>query len=641
MTTAQRTTRGFGRTWRLAGVALAGGVAISAAAVAQPEQNGGEAPPSTTVLVLERAELSRFIVDERDAGLARALGMVPARLRELPREIPDFKVPPHVLDLVLTILSRPARIAITFNPQDPSGGGFGAGLVASIDVKDREQAAAMHGAVSGLLAQSGAPFQWAPSETFGEMSETFLPFGMLRYGPRQVGGDWRWEVHFGSLADPDTPFESLPQGGVAGDFKPYIRARLDPAPLAPLLNMAKMFVAGQPEAERAFNQLTESGLIGPEAISYEFEAGYLPDRSVTTYTMRGARKYARHLHLSTEPLSDAAIAAIPADATAAWVGRFDLSNLIEQAIDAAESDAGIAAGLEKFKAETGIDLLGELVPSLGDTAGIYFSDSTGGAKLGSLVLFLSLKDADTFRAANAKLASAIRVALAQKPSVDQRLRIRTWTQDGAEFHTLVFVGIPFPLELTYAITDSMVVFGLTPQAVVAGTAQASGRGDKGLASNPAFADALPRGKKFVNVSFIDTASTMRSGYQYVSFAGSALANAVRSPVDRERDPGLIVPPFSELSKGVRARVSFCTWEGDDFVKTTYGNRSVLADMAGVVGAAEPLFPVVAGLIGGLGAAIEKAEQRRHDGVHWNMHDGWDDDDWEDDDVVQGRGDGAE
>ncbi len=637
MTTAQRTARGFGRTRRLAGLAglaLAGGLAISAPA-AQPERNRNDGPPPTTVLVLERAELSRFIVDERDAGLARALGMIPARLRELPREVPDFNVPPQVLDLALTVLSRPARLAVTYNPQDPSGGGFGAGIVASIDVADREQAAAMHGTVSGLLAQSGAPFQWAPSETFGEMSETFLPFGMLRYGPRQVGDDWRWEVHFGSLADPDKPFESLPQGGIAGNFEPFIRASLDPAPLAPLLNMVRMFAAGQPEAERALNQLTESGLVGPDAISYEFQAGYLPDRSVTRYTMRGARKYAPKLNLSTEPLSDAAIAAIPADATAAWVGRFDLSNLIKEAGDAVEANPDVAAGLEDFKKHTGVDLLGELVPSLGDTAGLYFSDSTGGAKLGSLVLFLSLRDAEAFRAAHAKLAAAINVALTNEPSLDERLRIRTWTQGGAEFHTLVVVGIPIPFELTYAVTDSVVVFGLTPQAVVAGAAQASGRGDKGLASNPAFAEALPRGKKFTSVSFIDTARTMRSGYQYVSFAGSALANAVRSPVDPGRDPGLIVPPFSELSKGVKARVSFSTWEGDDFVKVTYGNRSVLTDMAGVIGAAEPAFPIIAGLIGGVGAAMEKAQQRRYHDTQWEMHGDWDDQ-WEDEESDWGE-----
>ena len=42
------------------------------------------------VLLIEHADASAWMQSEHDAGLARAFGMLPARLAELPREIDDL-----------------------------------------------------------------------------------------------------------------------------------------------------------------------------------------------------------------------------------------------------------------------------------------------------------------------------------------------------------------------------------------------------------------------------------------------------------------------------------------------------------------------------------------------------------------------
>jgi hypothetical protein len=65
---------------------------------------------------------------------------------------------------------------------------------------------------------------------------------------------------------------------------------------------------------------------------------------------------------------------------------------------------------------------------------------------------------------------------------------------------------------------------------------------------------------------------------FVSLLGSALANGVRSPVDPDRDPGLIVPLYNDLKKDVHCRISYTYWKGEDKITETHSDRSTLVAM---------------------------------------------------------------
>src|SRR5262249_36893971 len=145
--------------------------------------------------------------------------------------------------------------------------------------------------------------------------------------------------------------------------------------------------------------------------------------------------------------------------------------------------------------------------------------------------------------------------------------IRPWQDGDTQLFSLNFPGLPVPFEITYAFKGNWLIAGITPQATLAATRQGKG---KGIRDNAGFADIVG-GKEILSFSFIDTPRTMRDGYQYVSLAGSALANAVRSPIDAARDPGLIVPTFAELKAGAKPMVSFSYWRGDDLISESHSD----------------------------------------------------------------------
>jgi hypothetical protein len=258
---------------------------------------------------------------------------------------------------------------------------------------------------------------------------------------------------------------------------------------------------------------------------------------------------------------------------------------------------------------TGVDAVDDILGSLGGTFAVYMSDTTGGS-LGSLVFVTSLSDRAKFEQAHVKLMGVANTQLSKQEAARGYVRIRPWQDGSTQLFSISFPGLPVPLEVTYALQGNWLIGGLTPQATLAATRQAQGKGGKGLRDNSAFAEAIG-GKEILSFSFIDTPRTLRDGYQYVSLAGSALANAVRSPVDSERDPGLVVPTFAELKVGARPMVSFSYWRGDDMVSESHGDRSVLVNATGAIGAAAPFFPVVGALIGGAAAAAQNHHNVPH------------------------------
>ena len=285
----------------------------------------------------------------------------------------------------------------------------------------------------------------------------------------------------------------------------------------------------------------------------------------------------------------------------------DLKGALEGAPQAEEM-------LEQITAMTGVDILSDVLPSIGDTVITYVSDSTGGGSLASQVFLISLADRAKLTAANGKLITYVNEQLSNEETARGYISVRKWSDEGsgaAEFYSVRFPGVPIPLEPTYAMTDKHLIIGLSPQAAVAAVRQATGKGGPGIMSNATIAGALPKGRKLNSFSFSDTSKVLKAGYPYVCAMGSMVGNLVRSRDGQEggkmREPGMIVPTYSELIANVKPQVSYSYWDGKNLVSEWRGDKSMLVNMGAVVGQYSTYWPIIAALAAGGAAAAANAQ----------------------------------
>lgn len=573
----------------LAAAALAASVGVALPALPASGQEGVQ-----PFILYEHAPLSTWLVDDKDAGLKQALSMIPARISELPGEVPDMpaEVEP-LIQLALRTLAQPARFSVTYNPDNAAGGFFGYGLTLSVQARDKAHATELHGilhaALLERLGQDGMP-EPTDSSRFNGMKDITLPFGLASYGPREDSGGWRYEVVVGAVDNPSAGFDKLPS--VAAGLTPVMRGSLHMAALTPGINMART-MAGKnmpPEGAEVISALESAGIIGPEAISVDFVTGYTATDTTSWMRVRNAGKYSEAWHMSREPVGDKDLAMVPADATMLAITKGDLSMLVELIDTLTEKGVPVGDFLAEFKSQTGVDLKTEIIQTVGGTWGAYMSDSTGGGSLGSGVLFASLKDRATFAGAHRKLVAAAREKLSEEEK-GIYIRPKVWKDGDVELMSLQFPGLPVPLEVTYAVAGDWLIAGLTPQAVIAASRQALGKGDRGITTNPTFAAAMPKGRDLMSVSYADTARSLRAGYPIVSMAGSAFANLARSPRG-DRDVGVIVPLFNDLARGVKPMVQFTFWDGEDLVTEGHSDRSALVNFGGVCGSGASFWPLM-------------------------------------------------
>ncbi len=544
------------------------------------------------LLVIEKADISSWAPSEKDAALARALNMVPARLNELPGEIPDFPDEARpVIDMILTLIAREGRMSITYNHDDTSQL-MGYGVTFSVDTKTAEDARSMHRTLMGLLEMSDAPFPIDPSERFEGMSQIATPAGQVHFGPSNAGGGWGYVMQFGAVDDPSDGFDALPASpdGVTS----IVRAHMDFAALNPLAQMGRQmaegFMGDSPELDMAFSSMEESGLIGERTIKIDYNAGYTDEYSVERFSMVDSRHAAEALGLPIEPLRRDELRAIPGDAVMASAARFDFNQFNEALDMMGEFGLPIEDGLAQFREQTGIDVRTDVFGAMGDAVAAYTSDSTGGGSLLSGVVLLGVGDRDRLAGTLAKLAGLANQAAQMNEHAARYVSVASWNHGGQDLMSLRFNGIPIPLELSLALTDDWLILGATPQSVIAAANQADGHGDGGLATNEAFTEQLDGGRRYVSLNYLDAQRLGRSGYPFACLLGSAVANGVRSP--GLRDPGLVVPPFHELMDGARASVGGSYWEGEDYITEWRGDRSMLVQtsvMGGAIGQFAPLI----------------------------------------------------
>jgi len=589
-------------------------MALAAAALwsvlpAAAQDNKPEPFTKGTVLVIDHADLASFLTSPKDRAMAGALGMIPARIREVGREAPN--IPPEAPGLAIMAInafSRPGRMIISYNGENPSGGGYGYGAALSFLLPDQAAADQMHARLSAMAAQAGPRIKTGAGTRFSGMSDIQTPLALVSFGPRKAADGIRYEIIGGTLDNPDEAADALPtpkaMGAPAG-FEPLVRARLNLAGLNPAMQIAEAFAGQNPEAAKGLAQLRDIGIGGDAAMKISFTAGHTKDESVSMTVVEGARTAAATLGLSDKPLTKANFAAIPSDAIDAYM-RNGEEHWGEKLDRLAQEQPQVEDVLDQFHAATGVDLRTDILDALGGTVAAYLSDSTGGGTIGSAVVMVSFKDKSKFASAFGKLTAVANMAADKIPLGPGYIRMTPWKDGDTDLTSLRFPGLPVPLEITFAMTPDWLIVAPTPQAAIAAARQATGKGDAGLAANKAFTQVFAEGRKVTAVSFSDTARNMSIGYPILSMVGSAVSNMVRSPVDPTRDPGMVVPLYNDLRSGVRARVGFTYWRGDDMISESHSDRSTLVNAAGSVGMIAKILPAIAVP----GALIGAAQQNR-------------------------------
>jgi hypothetical protein len=619
--------RGLLRSAMMMAMVAGGAIALSGDA-AMAQGKAGEAPAAKgaapaareTIVSLELAGMDQILIDPKDAALRRALMMVPSRLAELPDELPDGEEAKDLFTLLRELYARPARIIVQYRMPDQKVSAespFGVGVLLSFGMADKPSADRAQAAVNALLEQAPMPEDPQPSKAAPSMLELETPGGLVRWGPRNSGAQWRYEVQLGSLnGTADAVFPAMtPVKSSFGEIQPYMVARGDLAPLTPLIGMLGGIAAGDPTVANALRNAQDAGQIGEEAVRYEVTSGHANDRTVTQTRIVGLKPYAGAGGYSLTPLSADDLRLIPGDAQVATMTAMDPTpffKMIEQAVNAAPEGRQF---LKEFTAQTGVDPLTDILPAFGNVTGMYMADATGGGGLTSLVVANKLKDVRKLRASMGKLATFANGFLGSPQTAQGYVQFRAWSVEGVEYTSLQFPGVPVPLELTYTILEgangSWLLTALNPQAAVAAVRQATGKGDAGIMGNEAFASQLPKGlaEKMVSVNFADTRVLLREGYPLMTFASASLSNLVRSRrPGGDREPGLVLPTYNELARGVRPVVQVGFWDGNDFVTEMSSDRSILVNLGASAGAISRFTPLLAGVA--VPAVIRAAEAAR-------------------------------
>jgi len=530
--------------------------------------------PQGELAVLWSAGREALLVDARDAGLARALALLDARLAELGRDLDDPRFPSDAVRLAHALLAGPACLRI--ERADAGPGELPLWLQLACRARDAQTAQRNVEQLGLLAARAGLPVERLGAGTPTLAVATPLgPLVLAAQGDALV-------LAFGE----PRPETFAPPAGLPGGVAPALHARWNGGGVGQLL---EPFVrAGGAEAQRLWSLLEVLGIVGPGAPERTWTLGLAADRALVRSVATGWAA-AGDGALGVPPLDPADFARIPPDATFARLLQLRPRTLLALA-ESLEPGASRQAG-EALRAMLGVDL-GELLDLFGPTAGVFTALTTGGGGLASGVAFVETVDAGRVEAVLERLGAMIEAAGAGPAR--GRVALRTSEHAGTRVRTIVFPGLPIPLELSLAVGGDALWVALRPDALVAALEGAtSGRSVLDHLRLAPLASERP--VDAVAFGFFDAPPYLERGYGNASALAAALANALRSPYEPSREPGSILPPFAALRAGARPSVSWSTLAGADLVSTTTFDRSFVA--SGTVALGTPFTSLYGSAVG--------------------------------------------
>ena len=327
----------------------------------------------------------------------------------------------------------------------------------------------------------------------------------------------------------------------------------------------------------------------PQVTDFLREMGYfdIPDASIsvavgtTGTTLEGTMRISAAEALLGPLIGDAALTrdafrVVPRDATSVNASVSSLAWLVP-AIEmiGEELDRDF---FEFLKDGFGIDLRSGVLENLGPIWITYQSDSTGGGGVMSTVFVCQLRDTDAFlQTMNAAMVHANQFGATLGRGYG---RTREWGINGTTAHTLVAAGIPLPFEISWAVADGHLVVAATPSGLIAALEQLDA--GSSVLDHPAFAQAVLSNwpeERVTTAAFRDTARHAARGYGTASLLASALANAVRKPMDDFDDPGVLMPGFAAFTEGIRPTGILTTWQDGEMLMRMQADASALVQIA--------------------------------------------------------------
>ncbi len=589
------------------------GMALCIAALAHSVPALGQ--QSEALVLLRCSGLKQAFAAPADEGMARAMKMLTQRIKEIPTEISMLSHDEDaaqatamftaIMPLIAGMIDQPCEFTVIDH-------GAMAGMLPDLDVRlivetgNAEATRQMFDAmqfVARMATQHEEGLTLAPESDSKRMTLS-LPMGRFVFGPAD-DAQTRFIAGFDSAGDGiDMESFTVPTPdelkGATLDAQMYINIKS----IANVVTRV-MEEQGEPSVDQVREMLAqfipegELDLVGASALRGDRRWTVIRARGAVTTMENVMATFAAMMgpvNLHPDPLSLDAFKLVPHNVTTASAQIQDLSSL--------------AAPAQMAAFQIGVPELVDVISALGKTWVSYMSDETGGGGLMSLVMIQPDVNAEAMTDALNALSNTANLHAAP---LHGYVRMRQWeAKDAADaaisLHSLAFPGLPVPIEVSLGIVDSHLIIGATPQAVLAAVDHwRSGR--PSLLDNPRFKKASAGLlDNAVKVTFMDMPATLNRGYPVAQMIGSAIANFVRSPVDQERDPGIVTPSLAVLSKNAQAYLSVTSIQGGDFVFISSGDPSMMVNIAGAAGSVG-ITPAI------IGVGVAAAAAAHHNETH--------------------------
>jgi hypothetical protein len=506
-----------------------------------------------------------WMPDPRDRGLVQGLGLLAPRLSELPGELGgEGELPPGGLEVLGRVISRPMTLRVYELPRVEGQLPLRAELV--VVLEDSAAATAMVGQVVELLAMAGFHALDDPLDPGAEL----LPGGLLALdGPAPAWVGARGEAFVLGLGA--VPGAELRRPAPAG---PAFDLQLD---IGRALELARDF-GDDPQLDEVLALLGSDLRLETETI---FSAGARVQRLLLA---------GRKLTLTAPPLGRALLDAMPAQAVWAIASTVSPTQIV-RSLRGLGAAGGGEDPLAELEEELGIDLEQDLLAHLGAGWGAYASRATGGGGLMSLAALWEIADREALSAGLSRAADAIG-RLGQERARGYA-RIRTSEHAGVPAWTLVFPGIPIPMQPTLVLGQGYLVLGMHPAGAhtALGFAQGSGR----LSSVPRVAEMFATATQdLAGLYYVDSPTLVGDGYGYTLAFGQMLENALRSPTDEAREVPPIVPSLAELLAGALPATGTLRVEDGALRFEARSDASTLARFAAQMGLLPGMYQVLMG-----------------------------------------------
>jgi hypothetical protein len=569
------------------------------APLAPPPADAFRPIASGDMLYLWSGGADALLVDPKDAGVRDALHHLGARLHELPAETGDPEFPAEAIELASAAFLGPMSLSVGMAEDAESGG---IPVRAQFDFRSAtpEEATLRAERLTRVLSKFEMP-SLGLDEALGLSRLDFGMFEVL-HGVAREGRADTLVVAANGL---DVRERELGTLDLPAEVKPAMAFRFDYAALAEMIEQ----FAG-PEAADALRTAGIGDVVIQGGFGHGADRSYGALRTLDWVPMATASHALPH-----GAIERAALALIPADATLAVVSRTNLASIVKSIRDASAASGEVTeipAGFDPLtivRELTGLDVERDLIANLGETLGAYLSDATGGGGYFSTVAFLEVADEAALRAALERLEGRL-----EDMAADEGLdgfTTRHSQHAGADLTTITVSGWPIPIEPSWAIRDGWLFASASVQGLRAALDQAA-QSASDLLDNERFR-AESRGSldDLVTLSYVDIPRFAREGYPLAAMIGAALSNGLSSAGEPDRVPAGIVPGFAEFARGSHATLALGRIDGDDLVIQCSGDRSLLVQAAGIVGAMGPLPLLIAGMAAA-GANDDDDESHEHD-----------------------------